>query len=259
MPEVQEANIRGPQGIQGERGERGETGPEGPEGPEGPQGVTGPTGPQGPAGARGAGATVRVGTVTTLAPGSDATVSNAGTDTDAVLNFGIPRGEPGSGGAPNRSMKTMTCAGSASMLNQNSSYASYITISLTEAQIADLLDLINKAASVVVQFSGSVSGSSSIIGLNANTPALLGIESYNGPRGRISMNMQTHIVPLVGSDLPFVSCTLNAYSNANGDGLTNYTGQSVSVLDLQVALRDITLSGDNTFNVNLNFSGVIYD
>jgi len=36
-----------------------------------------------------------VGTVTTLIPGSDATVTITGTDEDPVLHFGIPRGDPG--------------------------------------------------------------------------------------------------------------------------------------------------------------------
>ena len=49
-------------------------------------------------GTDGKAATVRIGTVTTLEPGSKATVSNAGTSTDAVLNFGIPRGADGEGG-----------------------------------------------------------------------------------------------------------------------------------------------------------------
>ena len=49
-------------------------------------------------GTDGKAATVRIGTVTTLEPGSKATVSNSGTTTDAVLNFGIPRGADGSGG-----------------------------------------------------------------------------------------------------------------------------------------------------------------
>lgn len=42
--------------------------------------------------------TVRVGQTTTLAPGSSATVTNSGTDTDAVFNFGIPQGTPGTTG-----------------------------------------------------------------------------------------------------------------------------------------------------------------
>lgn len=40
-------------------------------------------------------ASVQVGTTTTLDPDQDATVSNSGTSKDAVLNFGIPKGDPG--------------------------------------------------------------------------------------------------------------------------------------------------------------------
>lgn len=49
-------------------------------------------GAQGAQGEAGKAATVRVGTVTTLDAGSDATVTNVGTDTDAIFNFAIPRG-----------------------------------------------------------------------------------------------------------------------------------------------------------------------
>lgn len=40
-------------------------------------------------------ATVEVGTVTTLDAGEDATVENVGSETNAVFNFGIPKGDPG--------------------------------------------------------------------------------------------------------------------------------------------------------------------
>ena len=45
-----------------------------------------------------AGVSVNVGTTTTLAPGSSATVTNSGTDTDPILNFGIPQGAAGQDG-----------------------------------------------------------------------------------------------------------------------------------------------------------------
>ena len=48
-------------------------------------------------GTQGEAATVEVGTTTTLAAGSEATVSNSGTSNAAVLNFGIPKGEDGQG------------------------------------------------------------------------------------------------------------------------------------------------------------------
>lgn len=64
-------------------------------GPQGPQGIEGP---QGPAGTPGKSATIQIGSVTTLDAGSQATVTNVGTENEAIFNFGIPKGEPGSGG-----------------------------------------------------------------------------------------------------------------------------------------------------------------
>lgn len=48
-------------------------------------------------GPQGIAATVRVGEVQTLAPGETATVENTGTPQDAVLVFGIPKGDAGPG------------------------------------------------------------------------------------------------------------------------------------------------------------------
>src|SRR5260370_1199956 len=57
--------------------------------------VNGALGATGPSGAA---ATVSVGTVTTGAAGSQASVINSGTANAAVLNFTIPQGAPGAGG-----------------------------------------------------------------------------------------------------------------------------------------------------------------
>ena len=61
--------------------------------------MQGPPGPQGQQGEPGAAATVTVGTVTTGEPGTDAIVTNSGTESAAVLDFTIPRGETGAVGA----------------------------------------------------------------------------------------------------------------------------------------------------------------
>ena len=83
---------------------RGETGPQGPVGERGPAGERGPQGPageRGPAGPKGdPGVSVTVGTTTTGAAGTPASVTNSGTDTAAILNFTIPQGERGPAGAP---------------------------------------------------------------------------------------------------------------------------------------------------------------
>ena len=74
----------GPQGLEGATGPTGPQGIEGPTGPTGPQGiigVTGPTGPQGATGpqgttgATGPAPTFSIGTVTTGAPGTQASVT----------------------------------------------------------------------------------------------------------------------------------------------------------------------------------------
>ncbi len=51
-------------------------------------GPTGPTGPQGPA-------SITVGVTTTTDPGTNASVTNVGTDDNVILNFNIPKGETG--------------------------------------------------------------------------------------------------------------------------------------------------------------------
>lgn len=64
--------------------------------------LTGPAGADGKPGTNGAdgkAATVKIGTVTTGAAGSQAQVVNAGTSNAAVLNFTIPRGSKGATGA----------------------------------------------------------------------------------------------------------------------------------------------------------------
>lgn len=86
--------IQGPQGVQGAAGPVGPTGPEGPQGETGAKGATGATGAQGPAGADGSTPNIQVGTTTTLAAGSAATVKRRAGSPDAapIFDFGIPKG-----------------------------------------------------------------------------------------------------------------------------------------------------------------------
>ena len=61
------------------------------------KGETGATGATGPAGQDGMG-TITIGTTTTGAAGTQASVTNSGTAQDAILNFTIPKGDTGSQG-----------------------------------------------------------------------------------------------------------------------------------------------------------------
>jgi collagen type VII alpha len=77
-----------------------------------PTGATGASGPTGSTGATGSAATIGVGTVNTLSAGSSATVTNSGTTSAAVFNFGIPAGATGAtgstGATPSVSVGTVT-------------------------------------------------------------------------------------------------------------------------------------------------------
>jgi hypothetical protein len=64
----------------------------------GAKGVRGPRGPKGATGSSGAAATQTVGSVTTGAPGSQASFTNVGTSSNAIWNIAIPQGEPGANG-----------------------------------------------------------------------------------------------------------------------------------------------------------------
>lgn len=88
---------KGETGPQGEKGETGETGPQGEVGPQGEKGDTGEQGPQGPQGETGLTPNIQVGTTTTLSAGSQATVTQRGTTENPIFDFGIPKGEDGTG------------------------------------------------------------------------------------------------------------------------------------------------------------------
>lgn len=76
-------------------GKDGTDGKDGAPGAQGEQGPQGEAGPQGEKGADGKSATITIGTVITVSPETPASVINAGTATDAVFDFQIPKGENG--------------------------------------------------------------------------------------------------------------------------------------------------------------------
>ena len=91
--------IQGPQGIQGINGTPGEPGIQGvngtpgepgPQGIQGLQGINGTPGEPGPQGINGTSASIDVNNTFTGGPGSQASVVNIGTSTNALLDFTIP-------------------------------------------------------------------------------------------------------------------------------------------------------------------------
>lgn len=89
-----ETGPQGPQGEVGARGPQGLQGAVGPQGERGPQGIQGVKGEQGAPGVDGVTPNIQVGTTSTLAAGSAATVTRRVGSPDAapVFDFGVPRG-----------------------------------------------------------------------------------------------------------------------------------------------------------------------
>ena len=99
---------------------------------KGPKGDPGTDGANGANGADGVSPTVSVGTVTTGNPGTPVSVTNAGTSTNVVLNFRIPKGEKGDKGNKGDKGDTGFAVNIASELNNinelPTASASYVNI-----------------------------------------------------------------------------------------------------------------------------------
>jgi hypothetical protein len=126
-----------------------------------------PVGPQGPEGPQGTAATISIGSVSTLQPGEMATVTNVGTASAAVLNFGIPKGPTGD-----------TSAGTAAT----------VTIGTVTALPAGQQPTVDN------------SGSSSAAVLNFGIPR--GVDGVNGTDPTISIG---NVTPLPAGALPTVT------------------------------------------------------
>lgn len=93
----------------------------------------GDKGDKGDTGATGSAATIAVGATSTLTPGSSATVTNSGTSSAAVFDFGIPKGEKGDTGAtgPANTLSIGTVQGGATAAATITGTAPNQTLNLT--------------------------------------------------------------------------------------------------------------------------------
>jgi hypothetical protein len=91
----------------------------------------------GPTGAAGTAATVSVGTVTTLAAGASATVSNVGSTSVAVLNFGIPQGAQGTAGLGGGTGSTTSSGTFGAMYHSVSFNTLYYAVNTTNASLSE--------------------------------------------------------------------------------------------------------------------------
>ena len=86
--------------VKGDKGDKGEKGDTGSKGDTGEKGEKGEKGDKGDKGDNGVSPSFTIGTVTTLEPDQNATVTISGTFPNLVLNFGIPRGKDSTSTTP---------------------------------------------------------------------------------------------------------------------------------------------------------------
>jgi hypothetical protein len=139
-------------------------------------------GAAGPTGAAGSAATVSVGTVTTVAAGLPAAVTNSGTAQAAVLNFAIPQGAAGSGGSGGSGGGGVGSGSFAAMYHPVSYNTNYYAVntpnaSLTESGTSGVLAWVPVACSATQLSVYSQQSQAITVTLRVGTPAGPGVSS----------------------------------------------------------------------------------
>lgn len=139
-------------------------------------------GKDGSNGSNGTNSTISVGSTTTGAPGSSASVSNGGTPSAAVLNFTIPRGADGLNGSNGTN-------------GTNGTNASVLVGTVTLAESA-LITLALGVRRVTVALAGTVTTGSYVAAPTAAPPSGYSIQdAYCSTAGQITVGI---IVPALG-------------------------------------------------------------
>jgi hypothetical protein len=202
--------------IVGPKGERGERGPPGISDTGGGGGATGPAGPTGATGPAGAAATVSAGTATGLTTGSPPTVTNSGTTSAAVFNFGIPAGAQGTTGTTGTA--ATIAAGTATALATGS--APTVTNSGTASAAVFNFGIPTGATGATGPTGPAGSGGGSVTSVSVATA--------NGVSGTVATPTTTPAITLVlGAITPSSVAATGAVSGSNLSG-TN-TGDQTTI------------------------------
>lgn len=136
-------------------------------------------------GSPGLAATVEVGTVTTLPPGSQATVTNTGTENAAVLNIGIPAGTQGSPGLAGTvgigTVTTLPAGSPATIVNAGTANAAVLNIGIPQGIKGDGGSAATIAVGTVTTLPAG--SSASVENVGTSTEAVLNIAIPRGADG----------------------------------------------------------------------------
>lgn len=147
-----------------------------------------PTGAKGDAGTNGlngTAASIAVGTVTTGAPGSAATVTNAGTTSSAILNFSIPQGSTGNTGPSGTvavgTVTTGVAGSSAAVSNSGTSTAAVLDFTIPKGDKGDQGNTGPAATVAVGTVTTGAAGSSAAVSNSGTSGAA--VLDFTIPRG----------------------------------------------------------------------------
>ena len=179
-----------------------------------PRGDVGPTGATGATGNTGSAATIDAGTATAVATGNPPTVTNSGTSSAAIFNFGIPTGATGATGATGSTGAAATVAAGTTTTGAAGSSAAVVNSGTTAAAVFDF---------TIPQGLQGIQGIQGVIG---NTgPAGTSITSVELTSGTHAPGtLDTYTIYYSNS----TNTTFQVYNGANGTGAGTVVGPTTS-------------------------------
>lgn len=191
-------------------------------------------------GAPGAAATITAGTTTTLPAGSSATVTNSGTSSAAIFDFGIPKGDTGAAGSAATisagTTTTLPAGSSATVTNSGTSSSAVFDFGIPKGDAGS-------AATVAVGTTTTLSPGSSATVTNSGTSsaAVFDFGIPEGEKGDPGKGLPIGaIIPYTGNLLPegYLECDGSAVSRTTYADLFAVIGTSYGAGD-----------GSTTFNL----------
>jgi len=205
-------------------------------GPTGASGAMGPTGPSG---------TITAGGVTSLAYGNAPTVTNSGTSTAAVFNFGIPQGQPGLGIPP---------GGIAGQVLSKLSSVDYATQWLTVAGAGTVTSISGSGGTTGLTLTGgpiTISGTLTLGGTLNVANGGSGAGTLTGYLIGNGTSAFTAVTTIPNSGLTNSAITINGTSVSLG-GSNTITANTTNVLTIGTGLSGTSFNGSAAVTIAID-------
>ncbi len=219
-----------------------------------PQGAKGDPGTQGNPGSPGSAATVTVGSTTTGAAGTNASVTNSGTSSAAVLNFTIPQGAKGDPGTAGSAGTAATVAVGTTTTGAAGSNASVTNSGTSSAAVLDFTiprgaqGVAGTAATITVGTVTTGAAGSSVAVTNSGTSSAA-VFNFTIPRGDTGASGSGSTTTIVSKTAAYTAA-VNDFVLANASSgtftvtlpATPATGSTVTVKKVDSSINVVTVA-----------------